>query len=711
MLPGTLARAGAAVAGAVVAAALAAVAPASAATFYVDAGSSAPGACTSPANACTTIGAAVTKARGASGPDTIVIAPGVYEESLNLSQPADAGLALVGAGAGPSGTVLRPPASTVVTGGATLAADGQSLSGVRIEMREGAEKLRPLFIYASDVAVSDVQIAADEPGNGEIAITVERGNAVLSGVEVDGTWAGRALFVSSSSLGAIVRDSDLRSNALTTVAAFRQPLTLERTTVASARADAIGVAIESAPLTVDSSLITGGAIGVQVTEGGASVRTHVVRDSTIDVGAAGVADAGGAAGRVQVYGEAHATLRFEGSLLVEPQATPWVEAGKTGVGQVECAASDVRDQVASTSGGRAVIACGAGSEENTSSPPETLFAGGPAGSYDHRPAPGGPAVDTGRAGPDGGEQALGGTPRAVDGDGDCDARRDRGAYELTGHEGTPPANLAIDVTGAAVAGGPPVGFAGSAEDDDAPLTWAWSFGDGGTATGQSAEHAFAAAGPHDVELTVTDAAGCVSRLVRQVDVADPVVEDDGAGPGAGAGDGGSGGSGAGTGTGGGGGAGHGAAGAAGSGAGASQGGGGGGATVTPAPGTRRGAASVRDAAAPVVRRLTLSPRRLRTRGRRSGGSLALRLSEAATVTITVERRRTCPRGREGRRCTPWRAAGTLRRAAKAGTTTLRFTGRLNGRALPAGRYRLVVVATDAAGNRSRPKTLGFTVVR
>jgi hypothetical protein len=41
---------------------------------------------------------------------------------------------------------------------------------------------------------------------------------------------------------------------------------------------------------------------------------------------------------------------------------------------------------------------------------------------------------------------------------------------------------------------------------------------------------------------------------------------------------------------------------------------------------------------------------------------------------------------------------------------LTFRARLRGRPLRAGRYRLVLGATDAAGNRSAARRLAFTVV-
>jgi hypothetical protein len=54
--------------------------------------------------------------------------------------------------------------------------------------------------------------------------------------------------------------------------------------------------------------------------------------------------------------------------------------------------------------------------------------------------------------------------------------------------------------------------------------------------------------------------------------------------------------------------------------------------------------------------------------------------------------------------------GALRRTTSAGAHRLTFRARLRGRALRAGRYRLVLRATDAAGNHSTARRLAFTVV-
>lgn len=82
------------------------------------------------------------------------------------------------------------------------------------------------------------------------------------------------------------------------------------------------------------------------------------------------------------------------------------------------------------------------------------------------------------------------------------------------------------------------------------------------------------------------------------------------------------------------------------------------------------------------------------------------LSEAATVTFKAQRRVK----RRGK--LRWvKLPGALRHSGRAGANALGFDGRLKGRRLKPGRYRLVAVARDAAGNQAPPQRARFRVVR
>lgn len=98
------------------------------------------------------------------------------------------------------------------------------------------------------------------------------------------------------------------------------------------------------------------------------------------------------------------------------------------------------------------------------------------------------------------------------------------------------------------------------------------------------------------------------------------------------------------------------------------------------------------------------------------------LSEPATTRFRVERavrgRRVggrCVRATRAnatrRPCTRWALLrGSFTRSGQRGANRFRFTGRLSGRALRRGRYRLVARSTDAAGNRSTLRRVRFRIV-
>jgi len=142
-------------------------------------------------------------------------------------------------------------------------------------------------------------------------------------------------------------------------------------------------------------------------------------------------------------------------------------------------------------------------------------------------------------------------------------------------------------------------------------------------------------------------------------------------------------------------------------------------TAPPSPDTTR----------PVVTGVRLAPSRFAVvRGRfkpaRGRGSLlAFTLSEPGRAVARVDR--ALPGRRAGRRCVaPGRAragaractryrrvSGSLAQHTTQGTNLIRITGRVSGRALSRGRYRLTLTVADDAGNVSRPRAVTFTILR
>ena len=150
--------------------------------------------------------------------------------------------------------------------------------------------------------------------------------------------------------------------------------------------------------------------------------------------------------------------------------------------------------------------------------------------------------------------------------------------------------------------------------------------------------------------------------------------------------------------------------------------------------TGTGAGIVPDTIAPGVTTYALSSKVIRPF--KSGASVAAKvtrgtrvtytLTESATAAFTVQRllpgrkvkvkkKTRCVRptrkNAKRHRCTRIRRVGSFTRVSAPGTNSFTFTGRVNGKALKPGRYRLRLVARDAAGNASKARTLRFRVVK
>ncbi len=154
--------------------------------------------------------------------------------------------------------------------------------------------------------------------------------------------------------------------------------------------------------------------------------------------------------------------------------------------------------------------------------------------------------------------------------------------------------------------------------------------------------------------------------------------------------------------------------------------GGGGAQQGGQPGQQGGQPGGTDSLAPRITGLRLSSRNFAAvarRGRRAGADLRLTLSEAAAGEVRVYRRSTgrrvggrCVRptraNRRARTCVrDVRVRGSITTQLAAGANTIRISGRVGGKRLARGRYKLVVAARDAAGNRTTSSGLTFRITR
>jgi DNA-binding beta-propeller fold protein YncE len=136
-----------------------------------------------------------------------------------------------------------------------------------------------------------------------------------------------------------------------------------------------------------------------------------------------------------------------------------------------------------------------------------------------------------------------------------------------------------------------------------------------------------------------------------------------------------------------------------------------------------------DTTKPLLSALSFSPARFRAAG--SGPSISARvgtkvsysLSEPAAVSFKVER--ALPGRRAGKRCVkPRRSNRRAKRCTRyvtqrggfahqgaAGKNSFTFRGRLRGRKLAPGKYRLRAVAADSAANKSLAERSSFRIVR
>jgi hypothetical protein len=224
----------------------------------------------------------------------------------------------------------------------------------------------------------------------------------------------------------------------------------------------------------------------------------------------------------------------------------------------------------------------------------------------------------------------------------------KNAVEVAGYDAAGPQLRSLSVPGSGGIGAP-LGFSVSPLDVwSAVGSTAWTFGDGASAPGTTASHAYSRGGRFTVGITSTDSLGNNSSGSAAVNVGSGGVL---------------------------------------------------GSTAGSAPvlsrvklsRTRfRAARSGASIATPV------------------GTNVTYKLDTASTVTFRVE---ACTKLRRGKCVRYKRMRGSFRKKSGAGTITVHFTGRLNHKALKPGFYKLDLQALSAAKVKGKTIKLGFRIVK
>lgn len=183
----------------------------------------------------------------------------------------------------------------------------------------------------------------------------------------------------------------------------------------------------------------------------------------------------------------------------------------------------------------------------------------------------------------------------------------------------------------------------------------WVFGDGGAAAngGATISHKFAKPGVYDVALTARDSGGCGSERIFLGQTA-------------------------------------------------------------PCMGSPESVKTIKVDTPPWITSMSVSPK-----GVASKSKIKFKLTEKARVTFVVQKpaagrlvgkscRKPSAKNRKGKRCTRWlRASKSFRANGKKGSNSLKFSGKVGGKTLKRGRYRLAATAVDKAKGKSPQRTAAF----
>jgi PKD domain len=598
--------------------------------------------------------AALTSAQASADPDRIFLAPGTYSGgTTGFSYNGASPVQVIGAGQGQTTLV----ASSLAGWALSLSGGGgqnRVASLKAVAPPDGAPQQRGIILPGPDGGtIEDVSVEVDPSASTNANAIQLNGASAVSRTTVTGassrgieTQSGSSTISDSVVVGPGSQGTGVDATGATSVATVRRTRVSGHFTAYKSSFSADLTVLDSVAHVVSTS----SAAGLLATDNNnSSTHTSSLTAERVTVIGAGGANTRGA--RVEVTSAGDVMSIVLRDVIVQNVGIP-LSCGESGGGTATIATDHSNLPLVGV-----VDNCGTGITHTARSEHAPGFVDQAAGDYRLRFDS--PLRDIGRpAGPPPGTLDLAGLPRPVDGDGDGSARVDIGAFE---YQRSAP-QVTASASASAALPGQSLTFTGMASDADpletALLVYFWSFDDGGTASGPSAQHAFTTAGTHTATLTVTDPVGVRGQAVASVSVADvtrPSVTD---------------------------------------------------VSVSPRK-WRRGSA---------LPRLSRSAVGARIRWRLSEDARTTLTFQRALVGRRVggRCRPSTPSRRKRPRCTRFRSAGSLTTTkSKAGLNTLRFQGRLTRtRRLKLGRYRVAIRAEDAAKNRSLTRTSKtFRIVR
>ncbi|HUO70907.1 MAG TPA: PKD domain-containing protein [Solirubrobacteraceae bacterium] len=539
-----------------------------------------------------------------------------------------------------------------------------SFSGAPIDLQG---KAPALTTTGAPVTISAAKITLDNGANAAPALTFSGRDSSLTNVTISGAWTGPGVLDTGSIR---IVDSSITSGPSTTApmldvsdgsaSGIGSDLSIIRSTLEEQSTTTPGVIANNMNVAVVSSALLGGLFAFDFEVLNGKTRSATLASSTVDAGMLGSRD-GGPIQSVLAHADntagSVATVTAEGSILVEAPASRRV--GTNGTATVNCSGTEVPGTTQAAAGTDGAINCATGASGNTSTSLLSSIFANPATGYALNPSWSGvdsvpeAAISLPAPFSDSSTDLLG-NPRVVNGIATCQPGvRDKGAIELTGHQGVVPAPAIASP--ASVLPGVAGTFTGSAANvpSNVPLTFSWHSSDGGSGSVARLTHTFVRPGSYTLSLTVTGAAGCtatksVSVPVHGLDVI----------------------------------------------------------TVLKI--------------SPTVFVAAGSGPSVTTTGRpRSGTTISYRGTEAATTTFTVQlgklgriRGGTCRvltgKHLTGKRCRVFLSVGAFSHTDTPGSVSFHFTGRLLGRKLPPGVYRLRAIPSDPVG-KGTAVFAGFTL--